>query len=59
MSRMVTHTWEAKGNALRCAFTRLSMSAASVAGQGSEPVNYQPTIKLDTTGANFQEGNRD
>jgi hypothetical protein len=57
MSQLVTHTWEAKDSALRCVFTRLGMSAAS--GQGSEPVNYQPTIKLDTTGANFLEGNRD
>ena len=58
MSYRLAHTWTVKGTAERRCFTRLSMSAAS--GQGSvAPVNYQPTIKLDITGANFQEGHMD
>jgi hypothetical protein len=60
MSYRLAHTWNVKGATERCdAFTRLSMSAASGRQGSVAPVNYQPTIKLDITGANFQEGNRD
>ena len=57
MSWLAEHTQSVKGGERRC-FTRLSMSAT--AGQGSiTPVAYQPSNKLDSTGAASAEGVRD